>query len=144
MNKKELAALLNNRKYKNIITEEEKKLASDNDLVVVYGYSDDVVEITGAFDTEAYDMIRMDSDGILPDRKELFDIDPEDDSNDEAILDFLKRKNGSVCLYGNYKSYWTFSFKKRGVSFYPAVETFNIYDECELYCIGVVFHVDDL
>ena len=52
MTSKELAALLDGNKYGNEITKEQEALAAENGLVVVFGYSDDNVELAGAFDDE--------------------------------------------------------------------------------------------
>lgn len=57
MKKEELAFTLNGRKRGDEIRKEEIKVAKDNGLVVVYGYSDDNLEFNGAIDDEvdAYD-----------------------------------------------------------------------------------------
>ena len=48
MTSKELAELLNGREYGEETTPEIIKLAKDNGLVIVYGYSDDNTELEGA------------------------------------------------------------------------------------------------
>lgn len=57
MTSKELAALLDGNQYGNEITKEQEMLALDHDLVVVFGYSDDDVELRGEINDEvgAYD-----------------------------------------------------------------------------------------
>ena len=49
---KQLAARLDGREYMNEITPEEEWEAETNGLVVVYGYSDDNVELAGAINDE--------------------------------------------------------------------------------------------
>ena len=44
--------MLNGRSYRNEITSSEEKLAKENNLVVVYGASDDLVELAGAMSEE--------------------------------------------------------------------------------------------
>ena len=57
MTAKELAEVLSGREYGMEIGREEEKEAKAAGLVVVYGYSDDNVELRGAIDSEegAYD-----------------------------------------------------------------------------------------
>ena len=45
MTKEELAAMLNGREYGKEITKAEEEKAKANGLVVIYGYSDDNVEL---------------------------------------------------------------------------------------------------
>ena len=52
MTAKELAARLSDRKVGNEITDIEAQQAADAGLVVVYGYSDDNMELRGAMDEE--------------------------------------------------------------------------------------------
>lgn len=137
MTKEELAQLLNNREYGFEITEDEEQLAKDNGLVVVFGHSDDCIELRGAIHDEVYGFALIDSKGILPSRSSLFDVDPEDDSNDEEMLDFLLRKKNAVKLFGSYGKYWCFSLPK-------SQPTFNVYEDGELCCEGIVFSLNDL
>lgn len=137
MTKEELAKLLNGREYGHEITENEKQLAKDNSLVVVFGFSDDCIELRGAVDDEVYGFALIDSKGILPSRSSLFDIDSDDDSNDDEILDFLLRKNKAVKLKGTYSSIWEFTFPKEHF-------VFEIYEDDELYCKGIVFSLNGL
>ncbi len=52
MKKEELASLLNGRGYRNELTNEEEKQALESGLVVVYGQSDDICEFRGAINNE--------------------------------------------------------------------------------------------
>lgn len=52
MTAKQLAAHLDGREYMKEITPEEEREAESNGLVVVYGYSDDNVELAGAISDE--------------------------------------------------------------------------------------------
>lgn len=52
MTAKELAAMLNGREVGNEITRREAQESAAAGLVVVYGYSDDNVELAGAIDDE--------------------------------------------------------------------------------------------
>jgi hypothetical protein len=61
MRREDLAYTLNGRKRGDEIRKEELKIAKDNGLVVVYGYSDDNLEFNGAIDDEigAYEGIKV-------------------------------------------------------------------------------------
>ena len=50
--KEEMAALLNGREYAHEITKAECQQAKDSGLVVIFGYSDDNVELRGAIHDE--------------------------------------------------------------------------------------------
>lgn len=52
MNREELANLLNGRQYRQEITRKEEKIAKDNNLIVIFGASDDLCEIVGALNDE--------------------------------------------------------------------------------------------
>ena len=52
MNKTDLAKILNGREYGSEITETEEKQAKDNGLIVIFGYSDDNIELRGAIEDE--------------------------------------------------------------------------------------------
>jgi hypothetical protein len=52
MTSEELAAMLTGREIGNEITQSEEKLAQDNGLLVIFGASDDLVELRGAIDDE--------------------------------------------------------------------------------------------
>lgn len=67
--KEELAEKLNGRTYLNEMTEEEEQEAKESELVVVFGQSDDLVELRGAIDDELdmYDggTIYLTKEGVL-------------------------------------------------------------------------------
>ena len=52
MNTQEFANLLNGRQYNSEITSEEEALAKENDLIVFFGYSDDVAVLCGAINED--------------------------------------------------------------------------------------------
>ena len=136
MTSKELAAMLDGNKYDDEITKEQEALAYDNGLVVVFGYSDDNVELCGAIDDEvgAYDgtIFHVTRDGVLrtPDcygyeECKYFEVAKRAASEIKAIWNDA----GNPC--------WEFE------TIIPH-ETFRIYDYGELFCVGIVFRLDDL
>lgn len=126
---KELAAKLNNREYGNEITKEEELLAKNSNLLVVFGASDDLVEVRGKFDDEngCYNGGTI---HIHP-RKGL-----------------LQDHDNCECGYCNYETYKNRSFKidifwdTEGYSWTYKTdaehECFDILDNGEKYCRGIV------
>jgi hypothetical protein len=135
MTAKELAAQLDGNKYDNEITKEQEALAADNGLVVVFGYSDDVVILCGAIDDEvgAFDgtTFHVTRDGVL--------LPPEDHCDNCTYFEIAKRAASEIkAVWGNTGNpCWTFE------TVIPH-ETFRIYEDEELFCVGIVFRLDDL
>lgn len=106
-------------------------IAKDNGFVVVYGASDDLLEFDGAYRDEAggvFDggIVTFDSDGTSDDGKE--------------------HRN-------TIKAFWCGQIDGEKVRDYQATweyetdiphETFRIYEEGELFCIGIVFDIRDM
>lgn len=142
--KEEMAALLGGREYGNEITREEEKLAKESGLFVIFGYSDDNLEIRGLHCDEfgCYNggIFLIDEQGILPANR-LEDLDAE---SEEEVRDFLKRKDLAHVLRAIWCDTsepdlppWTFSIAVPHASF-------NIYEDGELFCIGIVLAAEDL
>lgn len=138
MKAKELADLLNGREYRDEITKEEAQQAKENGLVVVFGASDDLIEFEGAISEEfgAYDgttiKIGKTSKGI-----KFYDEDNEHEIEEYNVpittieQVWCPRENGEIIAP------W---LVKADIPH----EQFKIYEDGELYCIGIVFHIDDL
>lgn len=137
MNKKQLAELLNNTQYPVRIDDELRKQAKENGLVIVYGTSDDLMEFEGAIQDEfgCYDggTALVDSKGLLPEREDIDD--------DDALEEYFSRKKNvrhieaMWCKEDEYS--WTY---KTDIPH----ETFEVLDEAEEYCRGIVFSLSDL
>lgn len=144
MTSKELAAMLNGRQYGEETTPEIVKLAKDNGLVIVYGYSDDNIEFEGAISDEI---------PCLDGEKIYFNKDGSNftDVNGKAFLTFHKDKdepeanmieavwfeNEQVIHHLDRCYSWTYKTE-------IPHETFDIFDEGDPYCRGIVFSVNDL
>lgn len=132
MNKKQLAQVLNGRVYGKITTAEESRQARKSGLVVVYGHSDDGVVLTGAIDAEisAYGgkMIRLSRPGRILKKKEV-----------EVLInhDVPIRTITAHWAPPDPPASWLITAD------FPA-EPFDIYEDGELFCRGIVFHMDDL
>ncbi|MHC3749980.1 hypothetical protein ACYKDZ_13965 [Stutzerimonas stutzeri] len=140
MNKEELASQLNGIEYPahrsitgNII--EQAKAAG---LVILYGASDDLMEFDGAFADEVgcYDggEALIDKNGVLPE----FESASEDE---DECAKYFARKPGSKkvealwCAEPGYS--WTY---KTDIPH----ATFEVVEDGEPYCRGIVFSVSDL
>ena len=138
MNAKQLAEKLNGREYRNEITREEAAEAKAAGLVVVCGASDDLMEFEGAIRDEfgCYD-----GGTALVDEKGLLDRGQIDDDDDEAIADFVTRKKTArtiEALWAKEPGYsWTY---KTDIPH----ETFEIVEDGEPYCRGIVFALADV
>jgi hypothetical protein len=128
MTKETLAAQLTGREYGNEIDPLEEKDAKDNGLVVVFGYSDDGVEFKGAINEEVGGYggatIEFTKAGIF-----------RDEDDDEVLEKYSAQVpfNKIVATY----SPWVFKTE------IPHT-TFDIMEDGELSCRGIVFSVNDL
>ncbi len=113
MTKEELAEMLNNRAYLHETTPELEQLAKDNNLLIVFGGSDDLCEFRGAI----FDEIGCYDGGTIR-HKEL-------SKPIEALW-----CSGRDCS-------WSYETEL------PHAE-FNIYDDDELFCIGMVVDLNHI
>lgn len=134
MNTKELAAFLTGREYGKEITKPESGQALADGLVVVFGYSDDNMEFRGAIRDEVgcYDggTAYLTTEGLLQNECE----------NDECPhFEKAKSKAATIeALWCKEPSYaWTF---KTDIPH----ETFEIVEDGEPYCRGIVFALADV
>lgn len=132
-----LAAMLNGREYgRSIVTKEESQLAKAAGLVIVHGASDDLMEFRGAiYDEVGYyngGTARVDAKGLLPDR---FSI--EDDSELEGYFARLPHAKSIDAIWAAEAGYsWTYR------TTIPHA-TFEIVEDGEPYCRGIVFKLAD-
>lgn len=136
MTAKELATLLNGRDYGHEITREEEKLAKENGIVVVFGYSDDNMEFRGAINDEAdcYDggEAKLNGQGLL----EEPECGMDGDNCPFYIKETKRAKTIKAVWCAKDSAPWTYETD-------IPHETFNIYEDGELYCVGIVFALAD-
>jgi hypothetical protein len=128
----ELAARLTGREYTEEITEAEAKEAAAAGLVVIFGASDDLVEIRGLFTDEegAYGggTVLLDRHGVIPGSR-------NDRWPDEKMEQYFARKRAAVqvealwCAEPGYS--WTFKTDRPHA-------TFEVVEDGEPYCRGIV------
>lgn len=124
--KEKMAEMLNERVYRDEITGEEEELARKNGLVVVFGASDDLMEMRGAIDDEFGTEVFLDSKG------EVIEECDDDCKYSKAARERAKSIEGT---YG--KSGWAFKTE------IPCAE-FDIFEDGQLYGKGLVFDIESL
>jgi len=134
MNAKEFAELLNNREYGEELTFKEEALAKENNLVIVFGESDDLVEFRGAIDDEAGcwggGEVNLTRDGIY--EPDCLDEDCPHEAKIQSKLSKIE------IIRDEYTSSWRYETE-------IPHETFDILDDDEgIYCKGIVFSLNDL
>jgi tRNA G10 N-methylase Trm11 len=140
MNAKELAEKCNGVDINNFPTEEIEQLAKDNGLVIIYGASDDLMELCGSIDDEfgCYDggTALIDKQGLVPDWDEI------SEDEEEAKKYFERKKTckeiTSIWCSGDYD--WMYKTEMPH-------ETFVLTDdnnETKTYCQGIIFSINDL
>lgn len=135
---KQLAEMLNGREYMREISSVEEAMAKANGLVVVHGASDDLMEFCGAIYDEVgcYDggSALVDAAGILGEWESASE-------DEETAAQYLNRKPHAKtiealwCAEPGYS--WTY---KTDIPH----ETFEIVEDGEPYCRGIVFSIKDL
>lgn len=138
MTPQEFAALLNGRQYRKEITKQEASQAKALGIVVVYGYSDDNVELEGAVSEEvsAYEgtTLRMTRLGLLPDWDRLVE-----NENDEAVYeDYFRKKDAG---FKEIEAVWAPKDLNASWAFRTEIPhaTFDVMEGDELFCRGIVF-----
>lgn len=134
MTKEELAARLNGREVGDEITREEAFEAEKAGIVVVYGASDDLMEFDGAIcdEVSCYDggTAFLDANGLL-----------QNECDDENCPHFIRMKEKAIII----KAIWdddkfpTWSYKTD-----IPHSTFDILEEGDVFCRGIVFAVSDI
>lgn len=134
MTKEELAALLTGREYRSEITKQEAAQAKADGLVVVYGASDDLMEFDGAIHDElgAYNgtTAHLTNQGLLTN-----DCDHDECPHYEKLKNQAATIAAGWCEEDGYS--WTFSTE------IPHA-TFEIVEDGEPYCRGIVFALADV
>lgn len=132
---KTLATILNDRQYGSEITDAEQLAAADAGLVVVFGYSDDCVELRGAIDAEvsAYNgtTVRLDGADVLEN-----DCENKDCPHFERAMAQAPFFRARWCAKDTAAA-WTF------VVPWPHA-TFTVFEGVEPFCVGVVFALSDV
>ena len=145
MNKREFAQMLNGRQYRNEMTEKDEQMAKESGLIVIFGASDDLVEFRGVL----YD--EMDAwDGqhfiiVLPGTEIPIDEDEETYKKVKEII-AVPIEEYSTVKVNRFEAVWGADDPDCSWLIKTDVphESFDIMEDDELYCRGVVIDVADL
>jgi hypothetical protein len=137
----ELAQKLNGMEYRTNIPKNLTDAAKQSRLVIVYGASDDLMEFEGAIYDEfgAYEgtTVRVDAEGLVPNYE---DIDKDSRDSKDKLREYFQRESGGKEI----EALWC---KEQGISWTYKTdiphETFEIVEDDEPYCRGIVFSLDD-
>lgn len=129
---RKFARLLNNREYGNEITSKEEELAKELGFVVVFGSSDDLAELRGAINDEVgcygSGRLYLDKDGIFEECDCRCSYSQKFKQKCK-IIEALWCKKDDVL--------WTYETD-------IPHETFNILEDGEVFCRGIVFKIENL
>jgi hypothetical protein len=131
MNKEQFAAMLNGREYGNEITRGECDIAKELGLVVVYAYSDDNMEFRGAINDEVG---CWDGGTAYLTGNGLFNHESDCCDCPYAERERTKCKTVKAVWHNGGNPCWTYETD------IPHA-TFNIYEDGELWCVGIVFEM---
>lgn len=139
MTKEQLAAMITGREYPLELTKEELADAKASGLVIVYGASDDLIELDGAVNAEcgvyAGGEVLVNHKGIVN--------SPDDDETE--ILEKFGVLEAAKKSYRKIKTIW-----ESGDNISWQYETdiphakFVVKEDGETYCIGLVFEASEL
>lgn len=136
MNKQELAEILNNCEYREEISTELQKIAKNNNLVVVFGAGDDLMELRGAIDDE------FDNEVYILNKKAM--------NIHRGFRDFEDQIN-FLQIYTNEKIYkiqaiWNDDIMDISWTYETDIphSKFNVLEDDDIYCEGIVFSLDEM
>jgi len=136
MTKEGFAKMLNGREYREEITRREMELAKDSGLVVMFGYSDDNVEMVGCIDDEvsAWEgtTIQFIKGEILQNFCDCEDRCP----NWDRLIDSMELKTVDA-IWGENNISWQF---KTDIPH----STFDIMEDDEVFCRGIEFDYKEI
>jgi hypothetical protein len=138
MNATKLAGILDGMEYPLNLSRDLLDQAKAAGLVIVYGASDDLMELEGAIRDEfgCYEggVALVDAQGLLPNWE---NVREDDESEIEAYILRKKSSRTIEAIWGEEGFSWTY---KTDI---PHV-TFEVMEDDETYCRGIIFSLSDL
>lgn len=138
MTPKELAEKLNGCEYRDELDRVTEQAAKMNGLVVIFGASDDLMELRGAINDECpcYEGgdVFLDAKGLLPSFEHL-----REDGDKDGLRDYFQRETGARKVEAEWDSdgySWTY---KTDIPH----ATFDVMEDGDRYCRGIVFSLAD-
>jgi len=150
MTKEQLAEALDGVQYgeeDDLINSLEAE-SPEQDLVVVFGHSDDCVEIRGALNDEygcsiygpAFSLYYNFEEKMVSFTESLYGIVEDQHSILHGLFKIFGRKMLSVNSFVDPDEEYLFKFEPDNIPFSP----FKVMDDGDLYCIGCVFSLEDV
>lgn len=142
------AKLLNNRKHGNEITREEEETAKKLNLVIVFGASNNLINLRGSIKSEIdiytgdvsfkEDVFYLRNNTLFSLKNPFSEIDQQIEFlNDLGLLKELNLKKIKFICGEHTYCYWSY---KTDIPH----ETFDILEDGKLYCKGIVFSLNDV
>jgi hypothetical protein len=144
MTKEQFAALIHGRQYRDEMTKEEEKIAKESNLIVIFGASDDLVEFRGM----VYDEIGAyeGTDFIIATPGTEIQVEDEDKYFKAKGLEPYPISEDSTTKVNRFKAVW--SPDSIDASWLILTDmpcaAFDIFEDGDLYCRGVVISASDL
>lgn len=145
MNITDFASKLNGRNYRDEITDEEIQIAKDNNLLIVFGYSDDCVELRGA----VYEEFSEGNTILIGKPNETIMVEVNDIEDWEDFIGVYKKfdKIGAIQVENCQKeptNYITSEYGMNGWEFETDLPCarFEIFDDEETHGIGLVIDLN--
>lgn len=138
-NPKEIAAALHGMEYRTPIPKNIRDAAKEAGIVIVYGASDDLMEFDGAIRDEigCYDggSVFLDSGGLCRDFNEL--CESKDFEGLRKYFDGIGKRKMIEAIWGRDGISWQYETD-------VPHEIFDIMEDGEVYCRGIVFRLGDI
>ena len=128
---KELVGLIGNLGYREEASDEAIAFAKENGIVIVWGESDDLIEFRGAIDEEGD---CWDGGDFYINQDGLFEDNCDCKYAKQAKEKYVKLS----AIWCGKDTDWSWSYKID-----VPHETFEIMDDDEKYCKGIVFYLKD-
>ncbi len=141
----EFVKQLNVDEYPFVLTGEQREICKANNWLVVYGYSDDIVEYDGLFHDETYadngkTDIPFDKSGLIQ-RPDFERYEFELDEYDIEFEKYLERKKNALKIDALWcpdsSCSWEIQTKVKH-------HKFNIMEDGEIFCKAIVIDFNDL
>jgi len=141
-----IAKALDGAEYPLSVPQEIIESAKQNSVVIVFGASDDLIEFRGSVDDEGsvYEgsTVLIDKDGVLPINQDgtLQDDEPNTVEECRKIVerfDHSTKIEAVWCPDDGSGASWAYNLPDE-----IQCERFNVMEDGDLYCVGVVFQMD--
>lgn len=137
--KEELAKMLNWNEYRNEITKEQEKLAKENNLVVIFWNSDDLLELRWAIDEEVWAWwwveiyIDKNRKKIFYDSWYYYDEWELDGEFADIVQEYFNEK--CIKIEANLEEFWEIKTSENNIA------RFYIFEDWEKFSDGLIIEI---